>query len=258
MRVLIIEDERKAARELQFLILSLRPEWTIVDILPSAGDAIKWLDANKPPDLLFSDIQLADADCFQIFKKVKVTCPVIFCTAYDEYAIRAFETNSIDYLLKPVDRTRLEKSLSKLDTLRSALTTPQPSPGLDIAALIDSLKAPIPKTILVHHKEKIIPISYSDIAFFYYSQGTVTIRLDSGPSYHITQPIDEIEAASDPRLFYRANRQFLINRHSIRSIEKFFARKLVVRLNVETPETLVVSKAKAGDFLSWLEKGTSR
>jgi len=251
MRVLIIEDERKAAQELQFLLLSLRPEWTIVDTLPSAADAIEWFSENRSPDLIFSDIQLADDVCFQIFKKVKISCPIIFCTAYDEYAIRAFETNGIDYLLKPIDKARLEFSLNKLDTLRNALL--HPTPDANIAALIGSLQAPVPKAILVHLKEKIIPVSYADIAFFYYNQGLVMIRLNNGSSYHVTQFIDEIEATTDTRQFYRANRQFLINRNAIRNIEKFFARKLVVKLNVDTPETLIVSKAKAGDFLSWLE-----
>ena len=253
MRVLIIEDERKAAQELQFQLLSLRPEWAIVDTLPSAADAIEWLSENRSPDLIFSDIQLADAVCFEIFKKVKVSCPVIFCTAYDEYAIRAFETNGIDYLLKPIDKARLEGSLNKLDMLRNALVHPHPNPEANIAALIGSLQTPVPKTILVHLKEKIIPVSYSDIAFFYYNQGLVMIKLNNGSSYHITQFIDEIETTADARQFYRANRQFLINRNAIRNIEKFFARKLVVKLNVDTPETLIVSKAKAGDFLTWLE-----
>lgn len=253
MRVLIIEDERKAAHELKSLVLNLRPEWNIVDIIPSVGEAVDWLKENKMPDLIFSDIQLADAVCFQIFEKVRVDCPIIFCTAYDEYAIKAFETSGIDYLLKPVDKFKLERSLTKLDSLRSMLSRGFGEPYADLGKLIGQLSPSANKTILVHHKEKIIPVKYSDIAYFYYGQGVVMIKLNNGNTWHISQGIDEIQAGSDGSLFYRANRQFLINRNAIRNIEKFFARKLVVKMNTDTPETLLVSKAKAADFLNWLE-----
>lgn len=255
MKVLIIEDERKAAHELRSLVISLRPEWNIVDIIPSAGEAIAWLKENKMPDLIFSDIQLADGVCFQIFETVIVDCPIIFCTAYDEYAIKSFETSSIDYLLKPVDKVKLERSLVKLDRIRSMFTQHAGNPYGDLGKLIRQLSSTVNKTILVHHKEKIFPVNYTDIAYFYYGQGVLVIKLNNGASYHIPQGIDEIEAGSDARLFYRANRQFLINRNAIRTIEKFFARKLVVKMNTDTPETLIVSKAKAGDFLNWLENG---
>ncbi|MBS1606540.1 MAG: response regulator transcription factor [Bacteroidetes bacterium] len=251
MKVLIIEDERKAAAELRSMILALRPNWIIADILPSAADAIEWLTENRCPDLIFSDIQLADAVSFRIFETVRTDCPIIFCTAYDEYAIQAFETNGIDYLLKPVDMNRLERSLSKLELLQRNKT----AAASDITRLIGQLSAPFKKTVLVHLKDRIVPVAYSDIAFFYYAKGIVTIRLISGSAYHIPQGMDELETAADPHIFYRANRQFLINRDAVRTIEKFFARKLVVRLTVETPEALVVSKAKASDFLNWLEKG---
>ena len=120
MRVLIIEDERKASQELKTLVLGLRPGWYVVGILPSAAEAIDWLKENKEPDLIFSDIQLEDALCFHIYATVPVKCPIIFCTAFDEYAIQAFETSGIDYLLKPIDKGRLEQALKKLDGLRAA------------------------------------------------------------------------------------------------------------------------------------------
>lgn len=253
MRVLIIEDERKAAQELKTLVLGLRPDWFVVDILPSAAESIDWFRENKAPDLIFSDIQLADAVCFHIFETVSVRCPIIFCTAYDEYAIKAFETSGIDYLLKPIDKGRLEQAIQKLDSLRSALSSGS-NPGYpDIGRLIDRITPVLDRTILVHHKDKIIPVSHADIAFFYYRQGVVTIRLVNGTSYPVGNGIDEVEKTTDPRLFYRANRQFLINRHAIRDIERFFARKLVVKMIIESPEPVVVSKARAGDFLGWLE-----
>lgn len=256
MRVLIIEDERKAAQELKTLTLRLRPDWHVVGILASAAGAIDWLRDNKAPDLIFSDIQLADAVCFHIFESVPVKCPIIFCTAYDEYAIQAFETNGIDYVLKPIDKGRLEQSLKKLDDLRAALRPPAGGPDYaDIGRWLDRMAPMRERTILVHHKDRIIPVNHANIAFFYYGEGTVTVRLLDGNSYSMNQGIDEVEQTADPRLFYRANRQFLINRHAIRDIQRFFARKLVVKMSGDTPEPVIVSKAKASDFLRWLETG---
>jgi len=255
MNVLIIEDERKAAQELKALVLALRPHWHVVGILPSAAEAIHWLTAGGCPDLIFSDIQLTDAVCFYIFKIVPVKCPIIFCTAYDEYAIQAFETNGIDYLLKPIDKARLERSLDKLDTFRAAFAPDADARYPDIGKLLDRMTPNAGRSILVYDKNKIIPVDHADIAFFYYEQGTVTIRLLDGGAYSVNQGIDEVEHTTDPRLFYRANRQFLINRHAIRDIERFFGRKLVVKTLVNAPEPIIISKAKTADFLGWLEAG---
>lgn len=256
MRALIIEDERKAAGELQSLILQVKPEWNIVDIIPSVAEAITWFEAHEMPDLIFSDIQLADAVCFDIFERVTINCPVIFCTAYDEYAIKSFETTSIDYLLKPVDKTKLERALQKLDKMKSLFATSETNNTyMNLGRLIQQLLPNNNRTILIHHKEKIIPVVYSDIAWFYYDNGIVTVKLINGHSYHISQGIDEIETGIDTKLFYRANRQFLVNRNAIHSVEKFFARKLVIKMKTDTPETLVVSKARASDFLKWLQNG---
>lgn len=256
MRVLIIEDERKAANELRQLVLGLRPAWGIAGMLASVEDSLEWFRENKMPDLIFSDIQLADASCFQIFDQARIDCPVIFCTAYDEYAIKAFETNSIDYLLKPVDKTKLERALGKLDKLKSVFEAGNGNNYAELGKLVSRLSAPAGKTILVYHQDKIIPVKYSDVSFFHYNKGVVTIRLADNNSYHVSMTIDEIEAGADDRQFYRANRQFLINRDAIRNIERFFARKLVVKLHVNTPEILIISKARAGDFLNWLEGGS--
>src|SRR5882724_10209631 len=136
MRILIIEDERKAAHELKSLVLSMKPDWNITGIIPSVHEAIGWLRENKMPDLIFSDIQLADAVCFPIFEKVRIDCPIIFCTAYDEYAIRAFETNSIDYLLKPVDKHKLEKALGKLERIRTIFSRTHDDPYADLGRIM--------------------------------------------------------------------------------------------------------------------------
>jgi two-component system response regulator LytT len=261
MRVLILEDERKAAFELTSLILQLKPHWNILDIIPSVAEAIEWLQENKMPGLIFSDIQLADAVCFDIFEKMNVECPVIFCTAYDEYAIKSFETGSIDYLLKPVDKSRLEKALLKLDKMKAYFAAePTGQTGNVYGDLGKLIRQLLPdnnknKAILVHQKEKIIPVAWSNIAWLHYNKGAVVLKLIDGDTYNISQGIDEIESGADNRLFYRANRQFLINRNAIRSVEKFFARKLVIKMITDTPGPLIISKARASDFLKWLENG---
>src|SRR5687767_3134610 len=205
MRVLIIEDEKKAARELQSLILQVKPEWNIIGIIPSVAEAIEWFAENKMPDLIFSDIQLTDAACFNIFERVTIECPIIFCTAYDEYAIKSFETSSIDYLLKPIDKRKLERALLKLDKM-NAMFGKSADAYVDLGKLIQELLPNNNRTLLIHHKETIIPVSYSDVAWFHYDQAVVTVKLISGQSYHISQGIDQIEAGADARLFYRANR----------------------------------------------------
>ncbi len=253
MRVLIIEDERRAAQELRNLVLRLRPAWDVVRILPSAAESIDWLKENNEPDLIFSDIQLTDALCFHIYETVPVRSPIIFCTAFDEYAIQAFETSGIDYLLKPIDQRRLEQSLKKLEGLRSALHPAQGISYADIGKLLELVAPARERSILVHHKGRIIPVNHAGIAFFHYYNGYVAVKLLDGTSYTVSQGIDEVEQTTDPRVFYRANRQFLIHRHAIRDIERSFARKLVVKLKTQTPEPVVVSKAKSSDFLAWLE-----
>ncbi len=253
MKVLIIEDERKPAQELKQLLIKLRPEWQVLDIIPGAEDAIEWFAANPMPDLIFSDIQLADATSFRIFEQVKPTCPIIFCTAYDEYAIKAFETNGIDYLLKPIDSAKLEKSLDKLTRFENMFGAADTN-GYDLVSqLIGKMKASSNKTLLVHYKEKIIPLKYSDVAYFYYQQGIVITKLHSGQQYFLAKTIDELETLANPDDFFRANRQCLLSRNAIKSVERFFGRKLVAHLHTDVPEPIVVSKAKSGAFLLWLE-----
>lgn len=257
MKVLIIEDERKPAQELKQLLIKLRPEWLVLDIIPGAEDAIEWFAANPMPDLIFSDIQLADATSFRIFEQVKPTCPIIFCTAYDEYAIKAFETNGIDYLLKPIDGTKLEKSLEKLARFENMFGAADTN-GYDLVSqLIGKMKANSNKTLLVHYKEKIIPLKYSEVAYFYYQQGIVITKLHNGQQYFLAKTIDELETLANPDDFFRANRQCLLSRNAIKSVERFFGRKLVAHLHTDVPEPIVVSKAKSGAFLLWLEGGDS-
>lgn len=251
MRILIIEDEAKAARELSALITKADDTLQVMAITDSVEQTLQWLAANPAPDLIFSDIQLADGLSFEIFEKRKIGSPVIFCTAFDEYLMEAFDTNAVSYLLKPVTAEKVEKALEKFRQLKSAFRKEEQLPGMQ--QLLHQLKQPYKTALLVNQQEKIIPVQVKEIAYFYLDKTLVHITTLNKQQYCMSASLDDIEASLDPADFYRANRQFLINRGAIANAERSFARKLVARLQVNTPESIVVSKAKASDFLQWLE-----
>ncbi len=248
--VLIIEDEAKAARELANMLRQIDEDIAVLAILDSVEESVKWLSSHNPPDLVFSDIQLADGLCFEIFNQLELRSPVIFCTAFDEYLMNAFETNAVSYLLKPIGREKVEKALEKFWAMKSIFKQ-EDDKGL--TGLLQQLELPYKKALLVHQKEKIIPLPVNEIAFFYLGKSSINIVTLSNSKYQLTSSLEEIEKSLDPEMFYRANRQFLINRNAIANAERFFARKLVAKLMVDTPETVIISKAKASEFLKWLE-----
>lgn len=251
INVLIIEDEAKAARELAATLLNIDDDIRVLATLDSIEQAVLWFNANPPADLIFSDIQLADGLCFEIFHEVKIQTPVVFCTAFDEYLMTAFDTNAVSYLLKPITREKLEKALDKFHAMKSAFEKEEN--GKRLSGLLQQLHYSYKTTLLVHQKEKIIPVQIRDIAFFYLERSMVAITTLGRQKYHLAATLDELEKTIDPSIFYRANRQFLVNRAAIVNAERFFARKLVARLSVDTPEPVIVSKAKASEFLQWLE-----
>lgn len=251
MKILIIEDEINAAKELERILHQLDPANVVLAIIDSVGESIEFLKRKSPPDLIFSDIQLADGMCFEIYREIPVKSPIIFCTAYDEYMLDALETNAVSYILKPITEEAVSKALEKYKRLRSAFEPIAATRA--IAELGQQLKYTYKKTLLVEQREKIIPLPVSDIAYLYLENAVIKIATLKGQQYFITSTLDELERMLDPESFYRANRQFIINRFAITSIERFFSRKLVSKLIVETPETIVISKANASDFLRWLE-----
>lgn len=250
IRLLIIEDEARAAREMAAMLKAIDADINILAILDSVEQSIHWLNNNHKPDLVFSDIQLADGLCFDIYNKVQVQSPIIFCTAFDEYLMNAFETHAVSYLMKPITKQKLEKALDKFYALKSVFEKQQQQAGFN--DLLYQLRNQYKSALLVHEKDKIIPLQVKEIAFFYLDNSLLTVTTITGKKYFLSSSLDELEKTLDPSSFYRANRQFLINRTSISNAERFFARKLVLKLSVTTPETVVISKAKASDFLQWL------
>jgi two-component system, LytTR family, response regulator LytT len=251
MLIVIIEDEKLTADDLAETILRVVPEAKIEAILTSVSSAILWFQQNKHPDLIFSDIQLGDGLSFEIFKAITTDTPVIFCTAYDEYALRAFDANGIDYILKPFDKKSVETAISKYQKLKSKFGGSMST----IEQLIQSLgqqKRPVQGSVLVYKQDKILPIRFDDIALFYIENEITHLITFDQKKYTVNKTIENIEeiASAD---FFRVNRQFLVHRRAIREASHYFARKLSLNLCIPFPETITVSKNKVGDFLEWLE-----
>lgn len=250
MNVLILEDESKTARELAAMLQEFDDSINILAIIDSVEKARQWFLTNESPDLLFSDIHLADGLCFDLFTKIDLQTPVIFCTAFDEYLLSAFDTNAVSYLLKPVNSDQVEKALGKFRRLHGSFNNTVP---VAIAQWSREMRSTYKSTILVNQREKIIPVKTEDIACCYLDNSILYLITFSNQRYFLTTNLDELERTLNPEHFYRANRQCILHRHAVANAERFFARKLIARLTVPTPEPVIVSKAKASDFLKWLE-----
>lgn len=252
MNIVIIEDEIKTATNLKATLIKVDPSINVITLLDSIESAVAYFKQSNSIDLIFMDIQLADGLSFEIFKQVAIPCPVIFCTAFDEYAIEAFKANGVGYILKPFDDRSIIESLNKVKRLESHFS----SSNQLLKNLSELLSKP--KTyktgFLVPYKEKMIPLPTLEIAAFYiYNDQNFIITLEN-QKYPVNYSLDELEQQLDPVQFYRANRQFIINYKAIDQAEHYFARKLVVKLKVNVPEQIVISKAKASEFLRWMEE----
>ncbi|KXX68462.1 LytTR family DNA-binding domain-containing protein [Flammeovirga sp. SJP92] len=250
MNIVIIEDEYLMADELESLILEYSSEHTIVTKLTTVDESIEYLKSNPMPDLFFSDIQLPDGLSFEIFQEIKCEVPIVFCTAYDEYALEAFKVNGIDYILKPFDNNTIIETLRKVDRIINH-HVPQDFNSI-IAELSGTPKKNIKKNILIFKGEKIIPVNTQQIALIHLDSSVTYIYTFDGEKYASDQSLDTLESNLNAD-FYRINRQFLVNRNAINHVSKYFARKLLVETQIEIHEDIIVSKAKASDFLKWLQ-----
>lgn len=249
MKALIIEDEVLAAQSLQKLITEVAPETEIIEVLQSIEESVAWFDENSMPDLVFMDIHLADGSSFAIFERTQITCPVIFTTAYDEYALKAFEVSSIDYLLKPINRNDLTRAMNKFN----ALVGEKLNNNNAIENLLHQigLKKNYKSCFLVPERDKLIPLPTANIAYIYIEDKLVkTIALD-GHTYYMSQTLDDIMAQLNPDDFFRANRQFIVSRKAIKDMTIWFGNKLSLNLLVEVPEEIIISKAKVAEFKTW-------
>jgi two-component system, LytTR family, response regulator LytT len=251
IRTLIIEDEESAASRLENLLTRIEPEINIVGRLDSVEASVKWLKNNPSPDLLMLDIQLGDGLSFEIFRKIKVDSFVIFTTAYDEYAIKAFELNSIDYLLKPVDEAKLKLSLEKFNKLRSTSTS------IDIekiVGMIESRKSQFKKRFVVNIADKIKMIETREVAYFYSLEKISFLCTHDNLHYPLDFSLDHLENLLDPEYFFRVSRQYIIHYSSISKI--YLLSKSRIKIEVQPPikDGLMVSSTRTPEFRKWLDR----
>jgi two-component system, LytTR family, response regulator LytT len=248
MKVVIIEDEAPASRRLIKLLDQTGINIEISAILESVSQSKKWFLENPAPDLIFSDIQLADNLSFEIFNHIEVRSPIIFITAFDQYAIRAFEHLSIDYLLKPVRLENLQKSLEKYKKLTHPVTN-----SINTAELLRMISRPeYRERFLVYSGDNLLSIKIDEIAYFYSEDGTSFLATCEKKRFILNESLDKIEKELDPKNFFRANRQFLVSISGIAKVSPYFNQKLLITLNPSSEIELVVSKLKATEFKNWL------
>ena len=252
MKALIIEDEILAAQSLQKLVTEVAPDTEIIGVLQSIEESVAWFNENPMPDLVFMDIHLADGSSFAIFEQVQITCPIIFTTAYDEYALKAFEVSSIDYLLKPINRNDLTRAMNKYKNLVA-------DKSFDNQALVELVQKigtskKYKSCFLVPERDKLIPLATANVAYFYIDTKTVkAITLDEH-TYYMSQTLDDIMLQLNPDDFFRANRQFIVSRKAIKDLTIWFGNKLSLNLLVKIPEEIIISKAKVSEFKNWFSK----
>jgi DNA-binding LytR/AlgR family response regulator len=230
MEIVIIEDERFTADDLAETIVRVQPDIQIATILYSVKEAVQYFQNNQHPDLIFSDIQLGDGLSFEIFRTITMTPPVIFCTAYDEYALHAFKSNGIDYILKPYGEDTIATALRRYKALRNSFVR-RPNSYELLSELFSDRISQQDTSVLVYIKDKIVPLKTSDIALFYTEDETTYLMTFNQTRYHLNKTLEELEKITGSH-FYRANRQYLVNRKSIKDVTQWFHRKLVVNLGI--------------------------
>jgi len=249
MNILLIEDERPAANRLKQLILELLPGAIIFGHLDSITLAVEWLLSRPAPDLIFCDIQLADGLSFEIFERVKVSSPIIFTTAFDQYAIKAFKLNSVDYLLKPIDPTELSKAIEKFQNLSL-------KSNLDLNLIKDLLKPQLKEfksRFMVKFGEKIQSVLTTETAFLYSEERITFLQTNEGKKYILDYTLDQLEGMLDPKQFFRLNRKYLASFGSIAEIHTYSNSRLKIKLANCADTDILVSREKVGSLKEWLD-----
>lgn len=250
MKVLIIEDETLAAEKLEGLLLTLDPDIEVVGKEQSVIGSINWIHSNPGPDLIFMDIQLDDGICFEIFDSMIVKTPIIFTTAYDSYAIRAFEVNSLDYLLKPIERESLNKALQKYNSIYKESII-----GVQcVRDLSRELTKNFKTRFFVKTGNHFQSIPVHDILCFYIMERAVFFKTGDGKNFSLDYSLDQVQKLVDPEKFFRINRNYLVHINAIQDIYNYSSSRLGIKVNHVNHLGLVVSREKVSDFKKWLDK----
>lgn len=250
MKVLIVEDETSSYENLLSILREVAPMTEVVGNTESVAETVRWLNENQSPDLIFMDIHLSDDSAFAIFSQTEVKVPIIFTTAYDQYALDAFHVNSIEYLLKPIKAKDVRRAIDKFHMLSN----------IDLAAYLGRMGSLVPdprwqSRLLVPHRDMLVPVNVADIAYIFSTDKNTTIGMNNGEQLGYNKSLESILSTLDPQQFFRANKQFAINRDSVEKITVWYDSRLLLTLTAATPERLFISKNRAVEFKQWMTGG---
>lgn len=250
MKVLIVEDETSSYENLLSILREVAPMTEVVGNTESVAETVRWLNENQSPDLIFMDIHLSDDSAFAIFSQTEVKVPIIFTTAYDQYALDAFHVNSIEYLLKPIKAKDVRRAIDKFHMLSN----------IDLAAYLGRMGSLVPEPrwqsrLLVPHRDMLVPVNVADIAYIFSTDKNTTIGMNNGEQLGYNKSLESILSTLDPQQFFRANKQFAINRDSVEKITVWYDSRLLLTLTAATPERLFISKNRAVEFKQWMTGG---
>jgi len=259
MKVLIIEDEELAVKKLRKTLESVDSSAEVVGVADSIRSSVNWLQQNPAPDLILMDIELADGQSFEIFDKVEVKSTVIFTTSYDEYALKAFKVNSVDYLLKPVQKEDLQAALNKLKTMQTMYGGNGPSDPLNVDNLVKELQQKLQpkefrKRFLVKHAQKLVSVDVEEIAYFYSDGRLNFFKTLDNKKFVVDYTMDELEDMLDPNKYFRISRSFYVSIASIDQIHDYFGNRLLLHLKPAVDKESIVSREKVADFKKWMGK----
>ncbi len=253
MKVAIIEDEERAANRLRQLLTEINPSTEVVVEMETVREVLAFDWKTSEVELIFLDIHLADGSSFEIFNEVTIELPIIFTTAYDQYAIEAFQVNSIDYLLKPIDEDRLQQSLSKLEKVKASFSQ---SPDLkSILRSIQPEEKSYKNRFLIKQRDRLISIKTAEIAYWFTEMGIVYIMTLDGNKWVLDKPLDQLEGQLNPEQFFRLNRQCIANIEAVSAAHPFEKGKILIDLMPKTSNPTIVSREKASDFKKWMGMG---
>ena len=260
MKVFIIEDEELAAKKLQKTLQAVDPTAEVVGRADSIRSSVSWLENNPTPDLILMDIELADGQSFEIFDKTEVKSTVIFTTSYDEFALKAFKVNSVDYLLKPIQKEDLAAALTKLNNLKTMYGGKETTPaGLNVDNLVKELQQKLQpkefrKRFLVKHAQKLVSVEIDEIAYFYSDGRLNFFKTSDNKKYVVDYTMDELETMLDPEKYFRISRSFYVSVDSINEIHEYFGNRLMLYLKPTVDKEAIVSREKVTDFKKWMGK----
>ena len=259
MNILIVEDEDLAVKKLKKTLFSVDDSANVVGKADSIKSTVSWLQNNPSPDLILMDIELADGQSFEIFNQVQVKSPVIFVTSYDEYALKAFKVNSVDYLLKPVQKEDLHAALGKYRDMKKMYTSETAAAPISIDVLVKELQQKLQtkeyrKRFLVKHGQKLVSVEVDDIAYFFSDGRLNFFKTFDNKKYVVDYTMDELNEMLDPARYFRISRSFFISVDSVAQIHDYFGNRLMLQLKPETEKEAIVSREKVSEFKNWLGK----